>query len=95
MGIRRDLGISKKKVVKIQGSRTIEPEKEVVIIDLEDYIAFQLLLNNMGKDKDERLEVWDYLLNNERENQPIAEVFYKLGLKSLIKEHKAKLLQKI
>jgi hypothetical protein len=93
--LRKDLGICKKKIVKMRKSRSIEPGREVIIIDLDDYLAFNMLIESIRKEnRDERLEKVFDCLKKETNPQSITELFYELGLKSSIEKRKAKFYEK-
>lgn len=89
MSMRGGFGIYKKKIVKMEENVSIEPGREVIVWDLEDYIASKILFDEIGKEeKDKRIKkVWNYF-KTQTESEPLAEVFEKLGLKPYIEKRK-------
>lgn len=64
--MRGGVGIYKKKIVKMGKNCGLETGRAVVVLDLEDYLAFTILMESVGeKDRDEKLEeVWNYIKNS-------------------------------
>lgn len=91
--MRGGVGIYKKKIVKMGKNCGLETGRVVVVLDLEDYLAFKILLESVGeKDRDEKLEeVWNYIKNSETKEKPIVEFFNKAGFKVDIEKLRMKL----
>lgn len=91
--MRGGLGIYKKKIVKMNKNCGLETGRVVVVLDLEDYLAFKILLESVGeKDRDEKLEeVWNYIKNSETKEKPLVEIFNEVGFKLDIERLRMKL----
>jgi hypothetical protein len=91
--MRGGVGIYKKKIVKMSKNCGLETGRAVVVLDLEDYLAFTILLESVGeKDRDEKLEeVWNYIKNSETKEKPLVEFFNEVGFKVDIENLRVKL----
>jgi hypothetical protein len=96
-GMRQGLGVCHKKIVKIDYLGKLEPGSDVMIFDLDDYMAFMAFLDYnykkldmiTNRGKDENKEIHDLAMDSIKDSdKPPGEAIKEAGLKVVIKDNK-------